>query len=64
MPNPGDAEEWQKAFSVPVRDSKEFTIKASQKINPTDQCELDLHADMIVGGANCIAFVANERRNC
>jgi hypothetical protein len=56
MPNPGgDAEEHQRnAFSVQVWDSKEFTIKASHRINPTDWCELDLHADMIVGGANCI----------
>ena len=44
----------RKAFSVRVRDSKEFTIKASCKMNPTDRCELDWHADMIVGGANCI----------
>jgi hypothetical protein len=54
MPNPGDAEERRNAFSVQVQDSKEFTIKASQKINPTDRCELDLHADMLVGGATCI----------
>jgi hypothetical protein len=54
MPNLGDAEERQNAFSVRVRDSKEFTIKASRKIHPTDWCELDSHADMIVGGANCI----------
>ena len=54
MPNPGDAEERRNAFSVRVRDSKEFTIMASRKINPTDRCELDLHADTIVGGANCI----------
>jgi hypothetical protein len=54
MPNPGDAEERWNAFSVSVRDSKEFTIKALRKIHPTDRCELDLHADTIIGGANCI----------
>jgi hypothetical protein len=54
MPNPGDAEERQNAFSVCVQDSKEFIIKALHKIHPTDRCELDSHADMIVGGANCI----------
>jgi hypothetical protein len=54
MPNPGDAEEWRNAFSVQVRNSKEFTIKASCKINPTDRCQLDLHADTVAGGANCI----------
>jgi hypothetical protein len=54
MPNPGDAEEPHNAFSVQVWDSKEFTIKALRKINPTDQCELDSHAETIVGGANCI----------
>jgi hypothetical protein len=59
MPNPGDAEERRNAFSVRVRDSKEFTIMASQKINPTDRCELDSHADTIVGGANCILLETN-----
>jgi len=44
----------RKAFSVRVRDSKEFTIKASRKIDPTDRSELDSHADTIVGGANCV----------
>jgi hypothetical protein len=54
VPNPGDAEERRNAFSARVQDSKEFTIKASRKIHPTDRCELDWHADTIVGGANCI----------
>ena len=44
----------RQAFSVRVRDSREFTIKASRKSCPTDRCELDSHADTIVGGANCI----------
>ena len=44
----------RQAFSVRVRDSREFTIKASRKRCPTDRCELDSHADTIVGGANCI----------
>jgi hypothetical protein len=54
MPNPGGTEEPQNAFSVQVRNSKEFIIKASHKINPTDRCQLDLHAETIAGGANCI----------
>jgi hypothetical protein len=61
MPNPGDAEERRNAFSVRVQDFKEFTIKASHKIHPTDGCELDLHADMIVGGANCILLKRVEK---
>jgi hypothetical protein len=44
----------RQAFSVRVRDSKSFTIEASRRIDPTDRCELDSHADTIVGGANCV----------
>jgi hypothetical protein len=54
MPNPGDVERRHNAFSVCVRDFKKLTIKALHKIHPTDRCEFDLHADMIVGGANYI----------
>ena len=49
----------RQAFSVRVRDSSEFTIKASRKRCSLDRCELDSHADTIVGGANCILLETN-----
>jgi hypothetical protein len=55
MPKPGDAEEWRNAFFSPSSPGIQgIHNQALHKINPTDRCELDLHADTIVGGANCI----------
>jgi len=47
-------------FSVRVRDSKEFTVSASRRgEDNTNRCELDSHADTIVGGANCVLLDSN-----
>jgi hypothetical protein len=44
-------EDTRKAFSVQVRNTKDFTIKASWKSDASDRCELDLHASRLAGEA-------------
>lgn len=46
-------------FAVKIRGSHEFTIEASGRTRSTDRCELDTHADTIVGGANTVLLEAS-----